>query len=115
MSKREKKLKKKMNFISTFLIKRHKMKKKKAFFNAKIGQDQYELFLKEVDKAIFDLIKNIPDQDLFLDQMGKETAHWLKDIPLINLTSFKAGACFGVFAFCRMKKELTPSKEKYVV
>jgi len=105
----------KMNPISAFLAKRRRQKRKKRFFEAKIGTDKYESFLKEVDNALADMVRKIPDNGLFLDKMGEETAHWLKDLPYINLAAFKAGTCYGVFAYCRMKKEQESKRKQYLV
>ena len=109
------KKKRKLNPISAFLAKRRKQKKRKQFFNAIVGRENYEPFLKQIDTAITDLITEIPDSGLFLDKIGAETAHWLKDMPNINLASFKAGTCYGVYAYCRMKKEQEAKREQYIV
>jgi len=69
----------------------------------------------EVDKALGDLVRDIPDTDLFLDRIGQETEHWLKDMPSINLASFKVGCCYGIFTYFRIKKETAGNKEIYVV
>ena len=105
----------KLNPISAFFARHRKMKKKKQFFNRRIGKEKYEPFLMEVDRALGDLVREVPDTDLFLDRMGQETEHWLKDMPNINLASFKAGTCYGVYAYCRMKKEQEAKREQYIV
>ena len=105
----------KLNPISAFFARHRKMKKKKQFFNRRIGKEKYKPFLSEVDRAVSDLVGDVPDTDLFLDRMGQETEHWLKDMPNINLASFKVGCCYGIFTYCRIKKETVGNKEIYVV
>jgi len=109
-----KKPQKQMNFLQRYFFKRKFMKKRKRFFNAKIGKERYEPFLKEVDKALGDLMQQIPDSTLFLDRMGEETTRWLNDMPDINLASFKAGACYGIFTYCRAQKAKAGKKESYI-
>lgn len=114
MSGKKKAPKEKMNLISAFFYKRKVMKKRKQFFEAKIGKEKFEPFLKEVEKALTGIIADLPDKGLFLDRIGEETTRWLNDMPDIKLASFKAGACYGVYLYCRIKQEKN-RKETYVV
>lgn len=111
MSEKEKKL----NPLKAYLKRRQIQKKRKQFFEASIKKDKYPVFLKEVDKAIQDLLRDIPDASLFLDKMGEEAARWINEIPSINLASFKAGTCYGIYVYCKLKKELEGKKENYIV
>jgi len=114
-SKKELANPKKMNPISRWLFIR-KMKKKKAkFFKMSVGPDKYQSFLKEIEEAISGLIRDIPDTDLFLDRMGEESTRWLNDMPQMNMASFKAGVCYGIFTFTKAKQEKQDKKESYVV
>lgn len=102
-----------MNPIKAFFEKRKKQKKRKQYFQETIKQEEFEPFLKEVDKALRELYSEYADSDAFLDKMGSETTRWLNDLPQMNLASFKAGTCYGIFAYCKIRRE-SMKKESYI-
>jgi len=98
-----------MNFSLT------RWKRKRRILTENIEKDQYVPFLKQVDKSIKDLVRDFPDQNMLTDRIGKEVQSWLKDMPKFNSASFKAGICYGIFAYSQelMAKD-KPKKEFYV-
>jgi len=104
----------KKSFFQTWLKVRRLKKKRQKFFSEEIGPSKYSIFLREVDSAVLNILKDYPDNVSLLDKLGEESSRWLNDMPKINLSSFKAGVVYGMYALLKSKRETT-AKESYVV
>lgn len=93
---------------------RKKQKRKERFFKEIIERNEYKPFLNEVSKSLAALVKQNPDDTLFLNIMEAEAKKWLDEAPEINQASFKTGVCFGLLVYCKLKN-IPLFKEPYVV
>jgi len=101
------------DIVFKWFKKREQKKKRQRYFEEGIEQSKYPDFLKQIDVAIIDLLRDYPDDDTLLSKLGEEASRWFTDMPHLNLTSFKAGVVYGMFLLLRHRKQR--KRESYVV
>jgi hypothetical protein len=66
---------------------------------ATIRKQEYVPFLREVDKAIKEMVRERPTDRDFLAEISKEADKWLNQLPEFKSASFKAGVTYGVWSY----------------
>lgn len=103
-----------MGFFKNRKERKKKEEMKKRAFNIIVPKEEFKPFLQEVDKALCDLVRDFPDRGILASKLGSEFSKWIRDLPEINMSSFKCGVCYGAFLYASKKPNIMKN-ESYVV